>query len=284
MISPRRRVVLCADDFGLTEGVSRGILDLAGEGRLSATGAMTNRPWWPRLAGELRAHHPQVAVGLHLNLTLGAPLGPMPRTAPGGALPALGVLTRAALLGRLARDEVAAEIGRQLDAFEAAWGAGPAFVDGHQHVHVLPGVRGPLLAALRRRGGRPRLRGPWLRDPADRLPSILRRPASAKALAVAALAVGFRTHAARAGFATNRGFSGFSDFRPDADPAALFAAAFQNLGPAPVVMCHPGHVDAELPGLDPVVEARARELAYLASPGFADLIDRLGLALAPQPG
>ena len=100
-------------------------------------------------------------------------------------MPALGRLTRAALAGRLPRDEVAAEIERQLDAFEAAWGSGPDFVDGHQHVHVLPGVRGPLLRALTRRGGRP-----WLRDPSDALAAALWRPAPAKALTVGVLATG----------------------------------------------------------------------------------------------
>lgn len=273
-----RRVVLCADDFGLTEGVSRGILDLIERGRLSATGAMTNRPPWPRLAAELRRHHGRVAVGLHLNLTLGRPLGPLPSLAPDGVLPGLGALTRAALAGRLARGEVAAEIERQLDAFEEAFGAAPDFVDGHQHVHVLPGIRGPLLAALARRGARV----VWLRDPSDRPAAILRRPAAAKAFTVAALAAGFRRAASRAGFATNRGFSGFSAFAPGDDPAALFEAAFRDLGSRPVVMCHPGHPDEELRRLDPVVETRAGELAYLASPRFAALLAREGVVLTPN--
>ena len=39
-----RNVILCADDFGLADGVSRGIVELAEMGRLSATGAMTNMP------------------------------------------------------------------------------------------------------------------------------------------------------------------------------------------------------------------------------------------------
>ena len=43
-----RSVILCADDFGLADGVSRGIVELAWKGRLSATGAMTNMPGWRR--------------------------------------------------------------------------------------------------------------------------------------------------------------------------------------------------------------------------------------------
>ena len=92
-------VVLCADDFGLTEGVSRGILELARMGRLSATSAMTNCPAFPRMAPGL-ADLDGVAVGLHLNLTTGEPLGPMPAFAPAGGFPEVREVVRRAFTGR----------------------------------------------------------------------------------------------------------------------------------------------------------------------------------------
>jgi predicted glycoside hydrolase/deacetylase ChbG (UPF0249 family) len=64
----------------------------------------------------------------------------------------------------------------------------------------------------------------------------------------------------------------------------VFAAALSRLGPRPLVMCHPGHADAELQAIDPVVATRPRELAYLASDGFAALLERHGLVLASAPG
>src|SRR6476659_7718062 len=70
-------VVLCADDFGLTEGVSRGILELAETARISATGAMTNMPARRRSAPGLQPLKGRIGIGLHLNLTTGAPIGPM---------------------------------------------------------------------------------------------------------------------------------------------------------------------------------------------------------------
>ncbi|HYI91845.1 MAG TPA: ChbG/HpnK family deacetylase [Beijerinckiaceae bacterium] len=274
-----RQVVLCADDFAVTEGVSRAILDLARAGRLSATSAMTSRPWWPRLAPALRECDGRLGVGLHLNLTLGAPLGAMPRLAPNGALPSLSTVMRTALLGRSPRGEIREEIERQLAAFEAAMGRPPDFVDGHQHVHVLPGIRAELLAALGSRGWR----GVWLRDPSDRLRAILkRRVAVRKALTVRALATGFAQAARAAGFSVNEGFSGFNPFDPAGDVAAEFARAFDALGPRPVVMCHPGHVDAELAALDPVVASREREYAYLASEAFGELLRSRRVALVPR--
>lgn len=274
--------MLCADDFGLSEGVSRGILELAHQGRVSATSVMTTRPRWASLAPDLGAFAGVLGIGLHLNLTTAEPLGPMPILVPGGALPPLGRLMRAALTRSLPLGEVRAEIERQLDAFEDALGRGPDFVDGHQHVHVLPGIRTELLHALAAR----RHAGPvWMRDPSDSVMAITHRGVSAgKALMVKALAVGFGLASREAGFATNEGFSGFSPLGPTTDVARVFERSFAALSARPVVMCHPGHIDDELRRLDPAVESRARELAYLASEAFAELLRSRGLQLAASPG
>lgn len=276
----KRSVVLCADDFGLTDGVSRGILDLAEAGRLSATGAMTNMPGWRRNAPGLRLLEGRIGVGLHLNLTMGNPLGPVPGLTD-GAFPPLKEVLRLSLARRLPADAVRPEISRQLDAFQEAFGAPPDFVDGHQHVHVLPGVRQALVAELKERGLAGRL---WLRDPSDRIGSIRRRRIGrAKALVVKALGRGFRRSAHRAGFSTNEGFSGFAPFDLSVPAGAIFADALTALGPHPVVMCHPGHVDEELRGLDPAVESREAELAYLKSAEFGGLLEERRVELAPHP-
>lgn len=263
-------VVLCADDYALTPGVSRGILALLEAGRLSATGAMTNMPGWPEAARALAAHSGRADLGVHLNLTCGAPLGAMPRLAPGGGFPGLGAVARAVWLDGAARAELAAEFARQFDAFEAAMGRPPDFVDGHQHVHALPGVRGALIAEVARRYPAGSV---YLRDPADRIGAILARGVEmTKALVVAGLAAGFGRQARAAGFPTNAGFSGFSAFDPARDYAADFRRFLLHLGPCPIVMCHPGEADAGLAGLDPVVATRPLECAFLAGRDSAGLV------------
>lgn len=267
------RFVLCADDFALTEGVSRSILELLELGKISATGAMTNRPHWRRLAGELLRFSGSADIGLHFNLTCAAPLGPMARVAPGGEFPRLGDLARAAASSAAARAEIRAEIERQLDAFESALGRAPDFVDGHQHVHVLPGVRGAVLTAVQRRY---REGSVYLRDPADSSSAIRERGvAVGKALVIAGLALGLRSQALRRGIKVNRGFSGVSPFDPARDFAADLRRFLIRPGPAHLVMCHPGHVDDELPGLDPVVATRPQEHAALM-----DFVPPQGFAIA----
>ena len=82
---PAFRFCLCADDYAMTPAVSRGILEALEAGSLSATSAMTNAPSWATSARALRPHAEHADIGLHLNLTAGAPLAPMPAGAPPGA-------------------------------------------------------------------------------------------------------------------------------------------------------------------------------------------------------
>ena len=261
---------LCADDYAIAPGVSRGILEALDAGALTATSVMTTSPWWPDSAAALARHAERADIGLHLNLTLGAPLGPMPAFAPSGVLPSLGVIARQVGLGRLPRQEIADEIDRQLTRFEEVLGRAPDHVDGHQHVHVLGPIRRLVVDALRKRRWRP-----WLRNSGDRPTRILRRNVSLKkAFSVAALAYGFRRETMEGGLVVNDGFSGFSPFREADDYAAQFERFLVAPGRQHLVMCHPGLVDDHLRRVDPVVESREHELDFLTSSRFRELLAR----------
>lgn len=252
------KILLCADDYAITDGVSRAILALVDAGRLTAVSAMASAPAWPDLAPELAKRRSAVAIGLHLDLTL--------RPFAGEARPlAIGELVVRSLRGRLDVAAIAAEFERQFDLFEAALGAAPDHVDGHRHVHALPHVREALLSALGRRYARlPGERRPLVRDPADSIARILRRRAArGKALAVASLGAGFGARAAAAGFATNCGFSGFSRFRGGKSFDREIREFFKAPGPRHLVMCHPGFADAALARLDSATLSREAEYAAL---------------------
>ena len=269
---------LCADDFGLSPAVTAGILDALAARRLTATSAMTTQQNWPEAARAFRALRPGADIGLHFNLTLAGPLGAMPRFAPNGAFPAMNAIVPAAWRRALPLLEIREELRRQIDAFETAYGAPPDFVDGHQHVHVLPGISDALLDELRARGLDGKL---WLRDSADRPSRIFARGRHwGKALTVAALARGFRAKARAAGFSLNDGFAGFSDFDAGADYGADFETFLTAPGLRPLIMCHPGRVDEELARLDPVTASRETELEFLLSPRFEQILAAKGVRLA----
>ena len=275
-------LIVCADDYGISPGVSRGIRELGEAGRLSATGAMTGMPHWPEAAAAFEPLLGRVAIGLHLTLTQQTPLGPMPILAPQGKLPDPGPLTRLALRGRLPLDEIAAELGRQLDAFEAHLGRPPDFIDGHHHSHQLPGVRELVLKAIATRlAGH----GVWLRDTWDRPASLLRR-FSLEGAMYAAIGHGLHRRAAESGIAANRGFTGFYAFGKVAQGRAM-PRMLTGAGATTMLMVHPGHPDAELAAVDSWVGPREDEWAYLMSDEFARLLAARGLRVAqgaPFPG
>jgi hypothetical protein len=258
---PRRAIILCADDYAISEGISRGIEELAAARRLSATSALVNLTGWARQGPRLATLRDRIATGLHVNLTLGPPVGPMPRLAPSGTLPSLGRLLAQNLAGGIDAAEISAEVTRQIDRFEQATGHPPDFIDGHQHVHVLPGVRPGLMRAIISHFPGER---PLLRDPADNATAIFTRGgAVAKALFVAALARGFGARARAAGFPTNRGFAGFSAFGTSMPFEHELERFFIRAGAAHMVMCHPGYSDGELARLDGILARRRHELEAL---------------------
>jgi chitin disaccharide deacetylase len=272
-----RGVVVCADDYGLAPGVCDAIEQLIAAGRLSATSAMAGMPdWRPRAAGlrQLVASHP-ADVGLHLTLTDQAPCASLPHLAPAGRLPPLGLLLRDAELRRLPAAELRREIDAQLDAFEDAWGAPPDYLDGHQHVHVLPGIREAVLAALAHRYPADSV---WVRNCCETPARILARGTGiAKALLIATLAWRFARQLRARGIPCNDSFAGLHDFSGTPPFAELMRRFLAHAGARPLVHAHPGHVDAELIARDELTEPRERELAYLASPTFAADLATAGL-------
>ena len=140
-------LVLCADDYAQSATISAAIRRLAAQGRLSATSAMVLSPHWPEEAAALRANgRGRIDVGLHLDWT-------SPFAIHAGHGMTLNRAMARAALGGFDRTQATAVIDRQLDAFEAAWGAPPDHVDGHQHVQQFAGIREALVACLARRYG-----------------------------------------------------------------------------------------------------------------------------------
>lgn len=262
------RLILCADDFGFSRDVSATIAELARAGKLNATSCMAVMPGWADDAALLADLPNTVEVGLHLTLTGERPLTAMPRLAPGGVLPAINPLARMAARARAPFDEVAGEVAAQFDAFVAARGRPPDFVDGHQHSHALPGIREIVLAETARRAPRA-----WVRDCSENVPAMLARPFAGKAIASAWHCRGLRRAAAAHGLTCNDSFAGHYDFA--SDWRALFPRFLRRPGDVHLVMCHPGA--GERRG-DAIAAARPLEAQALRDCPIADMAAREGLA------
>lgn len=279
-MAPRPRLVLCADDYGIAPGVGAAIRELMEMGRLGAVSCMTVSPHWPSEARLLRPLEGRAAFGLHLTLTDHAPLGPMPRLAPGGRFPPLRRLLRQSLAGSLEAAEIGAEIERQIDAFTAALGRPPAFVDGHHHVHHLPGIGNTLLPLMRRRLG-PEA---WVRYCDEPLHAVMARGVSVlKAASLSLLGRRFAQAGRRLGVPGNSGFRGIYDFTDRMPYKHLFARFLNPPRDGMLVMCHPGVVDAALAAADRVTTAREQEFRFLRGPGFDAALETAGVHTSSNP-
>src|SRR5215470_18802752 len=247
-----RKLWLCADDYGISPAVNRAIRDLIGRGRINATSVMVTTPSFSaaeaQALSDLAGPNRRPAIGLHFTLT--APFRPAaPAFRPAaldGTFLSLADTFAAGLRWRLDPDALAAEAASQFAAFQAAFGRPPDFVDGHQHVQLLPQVSDAVLAAMRRMAP-----GAWIRQCGRAIPPW-RGWGDPKGLLLDRLSARLRARCALHGIPTNPAFAGTYNFRRAASFEALFGSFLQNLPDGGLVMCHPGFVDAELQRLDDV--------------------------------
>jgi chitin disaccharide deacetylase len=269
--APPRRIWLCADDYGLSEGVNRGIRDLIERGRLNATsvmvvGAAIGRDEVAALK-HVAAKSPRCAIGLHATLT--APFRPLTmhfRPTDGGMFLTFPKMLRAGLLRRLDPEIIHAELMVQLTAFKELFGRDPDFADGHQHAQLFPQIRDAFLQAVQEAAP-----GAWVRQGGRNQP-LAKRLGAPKALVLDILSSQFRKRASRANIPFNPAFAGAYDFSGQPDFGALLRQFLDGLPEGGLVMCHPGFVDETLISLDPLTSQRESEHAFLASADFAALL------------
>ena len=132
-----RRLVVNADDFGLSPGVDRGIVEAFERGVVTSASLMVRRASAPRAARRAR----QLGLDLGLHLDLGEWVWRKGRWTVSYAVVALDD-ARA----------VAREIDRQLQRFRSLVGADPTHIDSHQHVHGRQPVLGVAKARAERLG------------------------------------------------------------------------------------------------------------------------------------
>lgn len=276
-----RRIRLCADDYGISEGVNRAIRDLIGRRRINATSVMVVGPAATRdeIAALIDiARQNNCAIGLHVTLT--APFHPLTmhfRPLEGGAFLPLGAVLRAATLRRLDGEMMRAEIAAQLAAFTALTGHAPDYADGHQHVQIFPEVRDAFLAAVKSAAP-----DAWVRQ-CGRAATARQNGGNLKAALKTALldtlSRAFRRRCARIGVAFNPAFAGAYDHSRATDFGGAMAGFLDRLPDGALVMCHPGFVDETLRRLDPLTDQREREYAYLAGEDFPRLLAAHNIAL-----
>lgn len=259
----KKRIVLCADDYGQAEPISLGILNLVRQRRLTAVSCMVNSVYWQDHANELISHKNRVSVGLHFNLTEGGSLSVAYRQQLGTVFRSLPSLIAAAVSRQLPQAVVVAELNAQLDAFIEGFGCPPAFIDGHQHVHQLPVVRDALFEVYQQRFS-PKEAYIRLAKPKIR-PSYFWKDSKKIVLNLLG-ASEFKKRLLAQAIPHNTSFSGMYHFSQRQDYSQLFTSFLQESEDCGLVMCHPGLQGVR--GVDSIALARWHEYQYISSEQF----------------
>ena len=150
------RLILNADDFGLTAGVNRAIIELHQAGVLTSASLLARASATDE-AIELALATPSLGVGCHVVLVDGEPVLRAqnlptlvdPRT--GRFYPTLGAFLKLLLTGRIRTSEIEAETAAQIALLQKR-GLRLTHIDTHKHAHMFPAVLRPVLRAARAAG------------------------------------------------------------------------------------------------------------------------------------
>lgn len=262
------RLIVNADDYGLTAGVSAGIRHAHLNGVVTSTTALMNRPEVEAELVTAATGCPKLGLGVHLNLTTGDPILP-PSLVPS----VMRVrdecdhgLYRVAMIGQLRMSEVEAEWRAQIEKFVRAIGRPPDHLDSHHHISYCTPELCRLMLALAREYQCP-IRNPLINAGRqetifDGLPIDLRERAQREVPVILMESIDVPKPMCL--------IAGFSDQNAALDGIAkLIESVPKGLSE---LMTHPGYTDSTLRKFSVYNDARESELAMLTDAALRDRV------------
>ncbi len=244
--SASRCLIINADDFGLTEGVNRAIVELNAADVLPSATLMANGPAF-RDAVHRAFTQPSLGVGCHVVLVDGAPVlhpSELPTLAPGGRFrPQLSSFMVDLFGGRIHLAEIEREAIAQIERVQSA-GITVSHVDTHKHTHMFPRVLSPLLRAAKACGVRG-IRNPFEPDWSIRATGEAPRTRWLQVRTLRLFRMQFLRAVKAAGLRTPDGALGVLATGTFSADYVLRLLSAMPPGTWELV-CHPGYVDAEL--------------------------------------
>ena len=286
-----RKLIVNADDFGLTAGVNRAIVETHSGGVVSSTTLMANGAAFDDAVAAARAAS-NLSVGCHVVLVDGTPVSPpdavdtllgIRSAEPHKFYSSLSAFAARAMLGGFDRDQLVTEVTAQIRKIQST-GLQVSHLDTHKHAHVFPEILTALLRAARICGVRA-VRNPFV--PVKAMPARLfkgqrglwKRYTQVRMLHT--FSGQFLQRTKRAGLLTPDGVVGVIETgsidRPgessgdrSGQSSGYSSLLHQTLASLPEgtweLVCHPGYNDADLRGTGTrLVDSREMERRLLSS-------------------
>jgi hopanoid biosynthesis associated protein HpnK len=277
-----KRLIVNADDFGLTSGVNRAIIEGHMRGAITSATLMANMPGFDA-AVRLAKDHPSLGVGLHINITQGRPVASASRVGSmindrGEFWGTSGAILKRLLAGRFKVEEVVIELRAQI---EKALNAGLRLthVDSHKHTHALPQICDAIVSTIKEYGinaiRAPRER--WRFDRAADSFKLVKQ--SAGAFGISQLCRVSDARLKKSGVKTPDFFFGVARTGFWTKPWLIDLIERLPAG-ASELMCHPGYEDSELDVVKTRLRAsRTNELRLLTDPDVVAKLKENGVKL-----
>ncbi|GAC1617094.1 MAG: chitin disaccharide deacetylase [Candidatus Acidiferrum sp.] len=283
-----KSLIVNADDLGWTEGVNQGIAESHHKGLVTSASLLANgRAFFN--AVELVRHTPGLGIGVHLNLSDGTPVASAEKVK--SLLDKTGMLRGSPgnLLLRLARhvlllEEVEREWDAQIQKIRNT-GIRPTHLDGHKHVHMLPGLfeialnlaKRHQISAIRISHEASKLRAAMASGKAEQRSVILRQGVQAAGLKL--LAPKAREKATQAGISTTDFFCGIVQTGEMTLEGTMRLVKALPEG-VTEMMCHPGYCDGDLQkSATRLQDSRKRELEILTNTDLRNCVAQQGIRL-----
>lgn len=279
-----RRLIINADDFGLTPGVNRAIVEANQRGIVTSCTLMACGAAFPNAVERLH-EAPSLSVGCHVVLIDGVPISVPAEVSSlcdnsneNEFRRSLIRFALAASIGRLSANEVEAEVTAQIYRLRDA-GISVSHVDTHKHAHMFPQILKPILRAAKACGvGAIRNPfGPIRWGDLAAQPGLWKRWIQVKALG--SLAHRFKSETEHVGLLTPDGTVGV--LATGSLTADSFRTIVSDLPDGTwEFVCHPGYVDADLRTVRTrLVESRSQELSILTSVEARSTLQKAGIEL-----
>ncbi len=272
-----RRLIINADDFGLTSGVNRGIIESHAHGVVTSATLMACGEKFAE-AATLAAQAPRLGVGCHVVLVDGVPVSDAATVSTLTVGPRFrDRLTNFAMLaatGRLDPAQIEAEVTAQIQKLQAA-GIRVSHLDSHKHTHMFPVVLKGMLRAAKKCGIRA------VRNPFEPLvfATVRHWKRQFQLRMMRRFRASFQTALANAGVVTPDGCVGVA--ATGGLNQQTFESLIQHLPEGTwEFVSHPGYNDAELDKIQTRLrDSREKELAILTSPSTKEALQREGIQL-----
>jgi chitin disaccharide deacetylase len=272
-----RQLIVNADDFGRSRGVSDGILRAHRDGIVTSTTAMMNMPGVTHDLQRAASEAPRLGLGVHLTFTAGRPLLPVDWVSSlvdehGHFLSQDAIMLQPT---RLNSDELLSELKTQVNAFQSALGRRPDHLDAHHFVHLCP----PLFRVYLDLADSLELP---IRLPIPRQPAALEPiPALLGSLSAEVLEPILQADQALLAGRSIRTTDHFvlSFFGRDTSVADLLDWLAHLPDGVTELMTHPGLADERLRAESSYTVEREYELATLTDPQVLAQVQKLGIAL-----